>query len=255
MRCAHTEKLIPLSAGDDLPAREADALRRHLESCANCRRLAAEFEESRDWLRGFAAPQIDDATLDAMRDSVLRDIGRIENRSRWLQWIVPSRNLRFAASMAALLLIAFLAAYVYRGRQPRMAPGKENFAQTNQGGVRKDSMVNGRRNDEGGKIIPSPVPTRRPPLKHARRVIEKPRIKPIQLSDQVIANALLPPPPISVEPVFGPSPSGDTAKDDAIFNREMTRIEFQTADPNIRIIWLTPKDSDSSSTKTNANTR
>jgi hypothetical protein len=43
--------------------------------------------------------------------------------------------------------------------------------------------------------------------------------------------------------------------DDAIFNREMTRIEFQTADPNIRIIWLAPKDSDSSLTKPNTNTR
>ncbi|HKE05309.1 MAG TPA: zf-HC2 domain-containing protein, partial [Blastocatellia bacterium] len=83
MRCTHAEKLIPLFVGGDLPAREADALRRHLESCANCRRLAAEFEESRDWLRGFAAPQFDEATLDGMRDSVLRDIGRIEYRARW----------------------------------------------------------------------------------------------------------------------------------------------------------------------------
>lgn len=42
--------------------------------------------------------------------------------------------------------------------------------------------------------------------------------------------------------------------DDVVFNREMTRIEFQTADPNIRIIWLTPKDSNSSPIKPNTNT-
>src|SRR5262249_59822631 len=107
MRCTHAEKLIPLYAGADLPAREADALRRHLESCAKCRRLAAEFEESREWLRGFDAPQFDGAALDGMRDSVLRDIGRIENRARWIQWIIPGCNLRFAfVTSLALLLFA-----------------------------------------------------------------------------------------------------------------------------------------------------
>src|SRR5262245_34998440 len=121
MRCTHAEKLIPLFAGDDLPAREAGALRRHLKSCANCRRLAAEFEESRDWLRRFAAPQFDEAMLEGMRDSVLRDIGRIENRARGLQWIVPGWNLQFAASMALLLLIVFVATYAHRGRRPRLA--------------------------------------------------------------------------------------------------------------------------------------
>src|SRR5215475_8813865 len=122
MRCTHAEKLIPLFAGDDLPAREANALRRHLESCANCRRLAAEFEESRKWLRGFSAPQFDEAMLDDLRDSVLKDIARVETRSRWSQWIVPGLNLQFATSMSALLLIAFFAAYVYRSWRPRLAP-------------------------------------------------------------------------------------------------------------------------------------
>jgi Putative zinc-finger len=254
MQCTHAEKLIPLFAGDDLPGWEEDALRRHLESCANCSRLAAEFEESRDWLRGFPAPQFDDAVLDGMRDAVLRDIGRIENRARWFQWVIPGLNLRFAASVAALLLIAFLASYAYRGGRPRIAPGNGNVEQANQGGDRKDLVIDERRNDEGNKINPSPVPTQRLSQKDARRVIKKPSIKPIQSPDQVIAHTS-PPPPITVEPVFGSPPRGDLAKDDAIFNREMTRIEFQTADPNIRIIWLTPKDSDSSSTKSNTNTR
>src|SRR5215470_11977375 len=131
MRCTHAEKLIPLFAGDDLPAREADALRRHLDSCANCRRLAAEFEESRDWMRGFAAPQFDEAALDGMRDLVLRDIGRIENRARWIQWIVPGWNLQFIAVLSMSLLIVFAAAYAYRGRQRRPVPDKKDIVITN----------------------------------------------------------------------------------------------------------------------------
>src|SRR5262249_2969676 len=133
MRCTHAEKLIPLFAGGDLPAREADALRHHLESCANCRQMAAEFEESRDWLRGLAAPQFYEAMLDGQRDSVLREIGRIENRPRWLQWVVPGWNLRFASALAMLLLIAFLAAYAYRGRRPRITPDKDDVVKVKQG--------------------------------------------------------------------------------------------------------------------------
>jgi hypothetical protein len=252
MRCTHAEKLIPLFAGDDLPAREADALRRHLESCANCRRVAAEFEESRDWLRGFPAPQFDDVALNDMRDSVLRDIGRVENRAQWLQWIVPRWDLQFTASVAVLLLILF-ATYAYRGGRPQTIPDKENVVKINPGGGQKHSTGGAQRTDE---VNPSPVPAQRPPLKRARRINENSGVKPVRLPDLAVVNAPIVPPIINIGHVFEPPPlSADPAMDDAIFNREMTRIEFQTADPNIRIIWLTPKDSDSSSTKSNTNTR
>jgi len=255
MRCTHAEKLIPLFAGDDLPAQQAAALRRHLETCANCRRLAAEFEESRDWLRGFAAPQFDEAMLDDLRDSVLRDIGRGENHSRWLQWVVPGWNLRFALSMAALLLIAFFAAYAYRGKQPQMVPDKENVVKTNPGGDQKDSTGGARQNDKRSKVNRSPVPAQYPPRKGLRGNVEKSPVKPVQQPDQVIANVTPVAPVINIGPVVEPPPGDDTAKATIAFNRKMTRIEFQTADPNIRIIWLAPKDSNPSSTKPNTNTR
>jgi len=255
MKCTHAEKLIPLFAGDDLPARQAGALRRHLESCANCRRIAAEFEESREWLRGLAAPQFDEAMLDDLRDSVLKEVGRIENRSRWLQWIVPGWNPQFAASMAVLLLIAIFAAYAYRGRRPRAVPDKKDVVNVNQDGKAKDSPGGARRNDDEFKAPPSPVPAQRSPRKRVDRIIEDPPLKPVQPPDQVIANVKPAPAPINIESIIEPPPGGGMPKADVALNREMTRIEFQTADPNIRIIWLTPKDSNSSLTKPNTNTR
>jgi Putative zinc-finger len=255
MQCTHVEKLIPLFAGDDLPAREADALRRHLDSCANCRRLAAEFEESRNWLRGFAAPQFDEAMLDGLRDSVLRDISRIENRARWIQWFVPGWNLRFMTSMAVLLLVAFGAAYAYRGRQSRMIPDEENVVKTDPGGNQKYSTGGAQRTDEGSRVNPSPVPTQYPPWKHTRIINENRGVRPVQLPDIVIAAVPIVPPAMDLGLVFELQPSSDMAMDDAVFNREMTRIEFHTADPNIRIIWLAPKESNSSSTKPNTSTR
>ena len=252
MRCTHAEKLIPLFAGDDLPAREADALRRHLKSCPNCRRLAAEFEESRDWLRGFAAPLFDEAMLDGVRSSVLRNIGAIENRARWLQWIVPGWNLRFTASVAVLLLTVFVATYAYRGRKPQTIPDNGSVVKINPGGGQKHSTGDPKRNDE---VNPSPVPAQRLPPKRERRINENRGVKPVRLPDIAVVNAPIIPPIINIGPVFEPLPGSDMAMDDAVFNREMTRIEFQTADPNIRIIWLAPKDSDPSLTKPNTNTR
>jgi Putative zinc-finger len=251
MRCERAEKLIPLYAGGDLPERESACLRRHLESCADCRSLAAEFEESRDWLRGFAAPHFDEASMDSLRDSVLRDVARIEHRAQSLQWIIPGWNLRFTASLAASLLIAILAAYVYRGWRPRPVHNgadKKDVAITNPSRDQKDSIGGAQRNNGDIKVNPAPVQKRQSIQKGRRGVIENHDLKLVQSPDRV---ATLTAPPIIAEA----APSGDTLIGPEIPDREMTRIEFQTADPNIRIIWLALKNSNSSSTKPNAKVR
>jgi putative zinc finger protein len=230
MLCAHAEKLIPLFAGDDLPAREADALRLHMESCANCRRLAAEFEESREWLREFPAPQFDEAALDGMRVSVLRDIGRIENRSRRFQWIAlgwQGWNLRFAiaASLALLLFGALFSLAINRRQSPR-------DPESNQAGLSPDKTpADGASNE---KQIAVDKPVRR---KFGRK-LSKPRPKE---SPQTETGKIEPDPIIqnmgAVEPA-DQSISDYPAPDP---NQDMLRIEIQTADPNIRIIWFAPK--------------
>jgi hypothetical protein len=250
MRCTHAEKLIPLFAGDDLPARKADALRRHLESCANCRRLAAEFNESRKWLRGFAAPQFDEAMLDDLRDSVLRGIGRVENRSRWLQWIVPGWNLRFASvtSLALLLLVAWFGMVIYR-RQPSHDP-KSNQAEAykghgNQVESPSNKNSNGRANND--KRTAKSNPGRRGPT----RKLIKPGLNESQTKERMIEPDLIAHNKDTIQPANEPSAGPDPANTDPDANRDMLRIEIQTADPNIRIIWFAPKSEASSTTTPN----
>ncbi len=248
MQCTHAEKLIPLFAGDDLPAREADALRRHLESCEKCRRLASEFEESRDWLRGFAAPQVDEAMLDGVRDSVLRDIGRIENRARWLQWIIPGWNLRFAfATSLALFLAGALLGLVINRRQPPQDP-KPNRAEAQNGGSDQVKLPPGKTPDgrtNNDKQAASPKtdrrkfrggPTRRGPGESPQS--EAGRIEP----DLITRN-------MAAEPEVDQSTVPNPANTDPTPNRNMLRIEIQTADPNIRIIWFAPKSDTAPNTK------
>jgi hypothetical protein len=241
MRCTHAEKLIPLFAGDDLPAREADALRRHLESCANCRRLAAEFEESRDWLREFTAPQFDAAILDGVRDSVLRDIGRIENRARLLQWIVPGWNLRFAfVTSLALLLFGALFSLAINRRQT-LHDHESNQAGARKGGGNRVELAPGKTPDDrtnNDKQIAIGKPDR---SKFRRKSIkpgpdESPQTEAGRVEPDLTAQNME-----TAESSTDQSAVPDPANTDQDANRNMLRIEIQTADPNIRIIWFAPK--------------
>jgi Putative zinc-finger len=248
MRCTHVEKLIPLFAGDDLPAREADALRRHLEFCLKCRRLAAEFEESRDWLRGFAAPQIDEAMLDGVRDSVLKDIGRIENRARWLQWIVPGWNLRFAfATSLALLLTGALLGLVINRRQSPDDP-KNNRAEERKGGSDQVKLPPGKTLDDQANNDKQTAPPKTDRRKFRREPTRRGPGESPQSEERMVEVDLITQNTDTVGPATDPSIAPDPAGADPDADQDALRIEIQTADPNIRIIWFARK-SDASPSK------
>ncbi len=241
MRCTHAEKLIPLFAGDDLPAREADALRRHLKSCANCRRLAAEFEESRDWLREFAAPQFDNEVLNDVRDSVLRDIGRIENRTGQLRWIVPGWNLRFAfATSLALLLLGSLFGLMINRRQPPRDP-RSNQAEMEKSGANQAELPSGKTPNDRANIDER-FAQGKPDRRRFKRKPIKPGLKGSPQTEERMAEPDL----ITQNMDTGvsasdPSAAANPEDADMDASRDMLRIEIQTADPNIRIIWFAPK--------------
>jgi hypothetical protein len=248
MQCTHVEKLIPLFAGDDLPAREADALRRHLESCENCRRLAAEFEESRDWLRGFPAPQIDEAMLDGVRDSALRDIGRIENRARWLQWIIPGWNLRFAfATSLALLLAGALLGLVINRRQSPHDP-KSNRAEERKGGSDQVKLPPGKTLADQANNDKQAAPPKTDRRKFRRGPTRRGPEESPQSEEPMVEVDLITQNTDTVGPDTDPSVAPDPADTDPDADQDALRIEIQTADPNIRIIWFARK-SDASPNK------
>jgi len=237
MRCAQAEKLIPLYAGDDLPVEQTVELRGHLESCAQCRRLAVEFEESRNWLINFSAPEFDEATLDGMRAHVLEEIGRVEKRPRLLEWILPGWNPRFAFVTATvlLLLIAASALIVYRQqRSPITKPGdtvKDNHRDKTESPAPVDRDNEQQRRDiRIAETKPSSRKTTRKAFKPDLNKLPQVKIQPVE--PDLIAQTPVTDQPANTEP----------SKNDLAENRNMLRIEIQTADPNIRIIWLAPKD-------------
>ena len=226
MRCTLAKKLIPLFVSDDLPDEQMFALREHLEACEACRELTEEFAESQLWLRTYMAHQFPEAIFDDLRDGLQKNLALAEPKRRWFEQLVPawSPMFVFTASVITLLLIAGLGVYLARHRPPRNLDISIDNRRIPQNNVNPGKA--GEEKQPGGvKERPDTRQSIRPPK---RRSHTHPA-----------------PQPVLAHPEHTDVVTTTRPKDD-----EMLRIEFQTADPNIRIIWFAPKQDASSTHQT-----
>lgn len=248
MNCQSAEQLIPLFSGGDLKSQEAEQVRLHLENCAHCCQVAEEFAASQAWLSEFAAPEFDEAVFADLRASVRREIQATEERGRrsWIDWLLPRWNPRLAfAAVAVLILLAGLAAVVYRtkpsSRETTVAGGeKPKTAMT---------PLPPTPQPEEQKVVADNQPTSPRVYKPAQRPqrfapdTQEPLVEP-SIQDLTAQSQNDP------SPITEPAVSSDVAAITPKPEREMLRIELQTKDPNIRIIWLAPKSDLDSTPKT-----
>lgn len=246
MKCEQIEELIPLYVGGDLEPYEADDLRHHFTDCAQCRRLHEEFQSSQSWLITFAVPEFDEASLATMRASVLNEIERQERKGNWLQWLLPKWNPRLvlAVSTAALVAVTALSVTVYRNQMAAPKPGNDRIS-----AVTGDNQIQtvGEPTQfaaSNQQVSPVTVKERRAPRTQA----SEPALLPEEAFNNGGLTFPLEPPVTDVEQTESETTATVEAKDKE--PEEMLRIELQTADPNIRIIWLTPKAASPSNTKT-----
>ncbi|MFL6214691.1 MAG: anti-sigma factor family protein [Blastocatellia bacterium] len=233
VNCKRVEEWIPLYVEGDLRESQANDLRAHAQTCEACGALMAQYEQSQAWLRVNATPTFDESFVDTIRAGVMREISAINLRrpfvERVREWIAPRR---FALVTAALMLIFIaLAAFVYLSRSRSNhqvavtaklmpAPPVEKKVE----GTPTPTAVSGDQN---------PQPKRRTPRRavpmlagHSRRIA--PRI------ETTPGNALA-----QTQPAALPAAPIDSSN--ATPKEEKLRIEIQTADPTIRIIWFAPK--------------
>ena len=214
MNCTHVEKQIPLYVGGDLNAQQAAAVRQHLENCERCSGLLTEFEESQSWLRDLKHPKFENVVFDNLRTAVRDEIARqcgMRNAECGTVW-----SLRYAIAASSLLAVLAVGYLFYNNSQksleePLIVSRREiletrSVESTNAGKVQK---------------------IRRKKLKTAHRSTlpkDLPVLGVIALNNYLLQDI--------------PSRSEVTSKREP----EMLRIEIQTADPNIRIIWFVPNN-------------
>jgi Putative zinc-finger len=275
MRCTRVEKFLPLYVAGDLAGRRGERrVANHLATCASCRARAAEYDASRNLLRAAVTlpPDFDGAFYDELRRSVLDEIKRGGTR---LAPPAPNGfatffNARFAYAASLALIAAAVAAlslHSYVGRKSADEARRELLAKSNRertatpaatatatpgstpaqgdAGQTPSPLVETTRENgsRGSQAAKSPSLRRRTGEGNAQdetgRSVNVAKHAPSHARRNPLAPTVAAPDERTGEIARGGSHDGETSA-----APEVSRIEIQTSDPNIRIIWLAPRPDD-----------
>lgn len=249
MNCKQVEELLPLYAGRDLEEKRAMLVTEHLQTCVACARVADEYRESVQLTEQFAPPVFSEAVYAGIRQRVQREIETEAMAPAWSQTITSLLRPRLTWAIASVLLIAVSLFAIYfivsRGNdEPQLAdkppakvqPGtKERSNSGPQGGNRVDlPPVNTGRKEQ--QLAGGPQPQR----KKSRDTFEG-RMESVGAKSRdamSAANNVLPQPSNLPEPML--FPPGDSAA-----LGKTLRVEIQTKDPKIKIIWFVQQETKS----------
>jgi hypothetical protein len=133
MNCTRVQELLPLYVGADLAAREAEAVRAHLEACALCRDVVEEFAASAAWLQAAPPPEFDEAFFDDLRAGVWQRQAQLAAQPTWFERWLPSGGWRpvwAATALAVLVMSAIWSWSVYRRGAAPMPNRIDDYAGT-----------------------------------------------------------------------------------------------------------------------------
>jgi hypothetical protein len=239
MNCKRIEEMIPLYVGGDLERKNSELVSSHLRSCPACSIVAGQYSESQEWLQSYRPAELGSAFFDDLKRGVFSQIELEESRPSFLQAIAArwKWNAVFAAA-AFLVMVGGLAFYASR-RGPDERPVH------NQSGVVPRTDEPTAPPQERVATDPDRDPQKtKPRRRHMRAPIKETialtveAMRPEQVGDS---------PGVSreeaVESEAAPSLDENPQTEwDPVTMETTTRIEIQTGDPNIRIIWFIPKD-------------
>jgi hypothetical protein len=253
MNCRRIEELMPLFVEGDLDAQAMQNVSKHLSACAVCSQLVAEYSASQAWLRTYDVPEFDDAFFRDLKQSVMQEIEQKQPRPSLLQSLRERwrPNLAFAMALVMLILVGAFVFSKFKGGS-RIEPIDTRISE--EGGHQEEP-----RRKENQPVVETPEQhlMKRHPVKHHRRPLQpKPAAKIIDEPLPMVSQQSIEPldslainifdSPLTLTPVGlneragWPTPAAGM------------RIEFQTSDPNIRIIWFAPKTNSSQSSKIDA---
>ena len=225
MNCKSVQELLPLYVSCDLDEDRVQLITVHVHSCAACSESAQEYRETRELLHEFAPPAFSDAVYSGIRERVWQEIEREAEPAPFAQFVAGMFRPRFRwAVVSALIVAVALVAFYFttnRGTDQRQiaAVQPQTFPRTPDA-VITSSPVN------TGTVPSARRPQTRKTVAAANRaaVIAKKKTRQTSGSTEAAldSNKL-------AEPNAVPSA------------QKVFRLEMQTKDPNIRIIWLTPQ--------------
>ena len=217
MNCKNVEPLLSLYVGRDLEEERARLVAAHLQSCTECTLAADEYDEANQLLQAYEPPSFGDEIYAGIRKHVLDEIEREFHVPGWprifSQIFLPLVQPRMRWITAVLLLaISVTALYLSRNRSPQLlndrqvAVRTEKPNQAERGDVRTENSE------------PAVLPSLSNKGQHRTAATRRPMTGKRRANDRVVQRALDVSPPSSAAAPL--------------------RVEIQTSDRNIRIIWL-----------------
>lgn len=217
MNCEQFEKLIALEIEGDLPDKQVLKLSDHLSLCGSCRRFAEELRDSQMALHGYTGDDFDESLLAGIRHNVLAEINQGNIRhSPWdhiARWLGISDFRRFAWAMtgvAAVLAMATIFAFLQLTHSQKR--------------IEIDIVAHS---------FPIPHLMINPPQPDGRSAPRRQRIsyKQFRTKAEETIREVRPTPTVQDSGIGLESMSVGTKKG-------ITRLEIQTANPNIKIILI-----------------
>jgi hypothetical protein len=202
MKCQVTQQLLPLYVEGDLPRRKSERVRLHLEGCPTCRGLGDEYRSSQKWLHTSSVPVVSGEKLERLRQTVWRRLEQAPRPSPL--WLAIERG--------------WMALRRWAG-QPAVAVAAVGL-------VVLGSVTMTRVSGLGGARLGVPTESQ-------GEEVADDNAADLPDDPEILATA-------TPEEMAEPSEMGEPEPAAEESPASKMRIEIQTRDPNVRIIWFTP---------------
>ena len=236
LNCKRTARMISLYVAGDLVGAPEREVATHLAACEACRRLAEEFSQSSSLLTAACTPpEFGPEFYSGIRCAVLGEIANDQMQSK--PWLFRPRWL-YATAFAAIVIISGVMLQHFVGARRRVP---QDVARAPQGPVqptsppevpspRRKNERTGTRSAQSNNVLAS-----------ANRRGSSRRSEEARTPDELGTTQAVRDTRAQIEPAVQSLTSvGPVALEST---SQVSRIEIQTADPNIRIIWLSPRES------------
>lgn len=239
MRCTTTENLLPLYVEGDLAEDEMQTVRAHLSSCDSCRRTEEEFRASQSRLHAFRAPEFGEEFYKSIRGAVMSEIrSRPPKPVYFFQDVrahLPARPAMAALAVSSLVVCALLfygVRYRFSNSGSHLVAVENGLRELNpsqydgSNGSSKTGVAIKRERERAERQSGSSYgsPARQNLATVSQKDMRSGTTVPVRTNETSAA--------------VRKSATASGASDSAAPTQAVARIEIQTSDPNIRIIWL-----------------
>ncbi|MFY9227135.1 MAG: hypothetical protein WAQ98_30980 [Blastocatellia bacterium] len=242
MNCPKFETQIALYVGGDLSNKEVKELEQHLNSCQKCSQFMVGLQESQLSLTNFGQLNIDEQIFSTMRANVMAEIRKQDSQMGWWQKIFNFSFGSWRYAFASGVILAVLATSTYLLIIDKKAvTNQAAINQTNdsleKALVKPDSKLAKSEVVNNVEEIRQPVAYKKNRYIRTSRKVNKNVINDIQQTNT---------PEIALVNDINKASNGQkfTIDNVALENtmNNKVKMEIQTSNPNVRIIWFVNKE-------------